>query len=103
MQPVRYCFEIMTHSNDEQKPREAMKKFARVFIARSGSSAIAVAMHMNEHDIWYEDDGPTVLNKPFTAEDLGTAIAEEMRKTERRTRNARDSKLSDWPAYKASR
>ncbi len=102
MEPVRYCFEIMTHSNGEQKPREAMKKFARAFIARSGSTAIAVTMHMNQHDIWHEDDAPTVLNKPFTAEDLGNAIAEAMRKTDRRTRNARDSKLSDWPAYKAS-
>ncbi len=57
---------------------------------------------MNEHNMWYEDGNPTVLNKPFTAEDLGTAIAEEMRKTERRARNACDGKLTDWPAYKSS-
>lgn len=101
MQSVRYCFEIMT-SNGEQKPTEAIRKFARVFIARSGSKAIAVGMHMNENDVWYEDDVPTVLNKPFTDEDLGNAIAEAMRKTDRRARNARDNKLTDWPAFKAS-
>jgi hypothetical protein len=102
MQPARYCFEIMTSSESEQRPREAMKKFARVFIARSGSRAIAVGMHMNEHDMWYEDDAPTVLNKPFTVEDLGNAIAQAMRKTDRRSRNARDNKVTDWPTFKAS-
>jgi len=102
MQPTRYCFEIMTASETEQKPREAMRKFARIFIARSGSRAIAVGMHMNEDDMWHEDDAPTVLNKPFTAEDLGNAIALAMRKTDRRARNARNSKLTDWPAFKAS-
>jgi hypothetical protein len=57
---------------------------------------------MNENDMWYEDDAPTVLNKPFTAEELGNAVAEAMGKTDRRARNARDTKLADWPAYKAS-
>jgi len=102
MQSARYCFEIMNDSSNEQKPREAMKKSARVFIARTRTPAIAVAMHMNENDIWYEDDRPMVLNEPFTSEDLGNAIAEAMRKTERRSGNPRQSKLSDWPAYKAS-
>jgi len=92
----------MSPSDGEQKPSEAMKKFARVFIARSGSRAVAVGMHLNEHDIWYEDDTPTVLNGPFTAEELGNAIAEEMRKTDRRPRSLRESKLTDWPAYRAS-
>jgi hypothetical protein len=100
--PVRYCFEIMTSSESGQRPREAMKRFARLFIARSGSRAIAVGMHMSENDIWYEDDTPAVLNAPFTAEELGNAIAEAMGRTDRRARNARHNKLSDWPAYRAS-
>jgi hypothetical protein len=99
---VKYCFEIMTSSESEHRPREAMKRFARLFIARSGSRAIAVGMHMNENDVWYEDDTPAVLNQPFTAEELGNAIAEAMGRTDRRARNLRDNKLSDWPAFKAS-
>jgi hypothetical protein len=101
MQLARCCFEIIT-SNDERKTREAMKKFARVFIGRVGSPVIVVGMHMDEHDVWYEDDNPTTLNKPFTAEDIGTAVAEAMRKTDRKARNTSDSKLTDWPAFKAS-
>jgi hypothetical protein len=102
MQSARYCFEIMSPSDGEQKPHEAMKKFARVFIARSRARAIVVGMRMNEHDVWYEEDSPTVLEEPFTADDLGNAIAVAMGKTERKTRNLRDGKLTDWPAYKAS-
>jgi hypothetical protein len=103
MQPVRYCFEIMTSANSEQEPREPLRKFARVFIARSGFRAIVVGMHTNEHDIWSEDDSPTVLNKPFTAEELGNAIAEAMGRTDRiNGKNLREGKLTDWPAYKAS-
>jgi len=100
--PDKYCFEIITSLEGEQTLREAIKKFARVFIDRSGSRAIAVGMHMNENDMWYEDDAPAVLNKPFAAEDLGHTIAREMAKTDRRATNARHSKLTDWPAFKAS-
>ena len=57
---------------------------------------------MNENDMWYEDDAPAVLNKPFAAEDLGHTIAREMAKTDRRATKARHSKLTDWPAFKAS-
>jgi hypothetical protein len=102
MQPSRYCFEIMNSWEGKQKPKEAMKKFARVFIARSGSRAIAVGMRINENNVWYEDSTPSVLNKPFTAEELGSAIAEAMGKTDRRAMDARGNKLTDWPAYKAS-
>ncbi len=102
MQPAKYCFEIMSSSESVQQPREAMKRFARLFIARLGSRAIAVGMHMNENDMWYENDSPIVLNAPFTAEDLGRAVAQAMGKTDRRAWNARDAKLTDWPAFKAS-
>ena len=101
--PVTSCFEIMNQSGREQTPHEALKKFARVFIDRSESKAITVSMHLNEDGIWYEDDAPRVLNAPFDAEELGNAIAEAMAKTDRRTKSLRDSKLSEWPAYKASR
>ena len=100
--PAKYCFEIIASLDGAQKPKEAIKKFARVFINRSGARAIAVGMHMNENDLWYEDDAPTVLNKPFAAEDLGQAISQEMAKTDRRALEERDSKLTDWPAFKAS-
>jgi len=100
--PVKYCFEIMTLSERGQRRGEAMKRCARVFIARSGSRAIAVEMHINENDVWYEDGTPAVLNEPFTAEELGNAIAEAMGRTARRARDLRAHKLSDWSAYKAS-
>jgi hypothetical protein len=102
MQAVRFCCEIINQRSDEQTIREAIKKFARVFIDRLESTIIVVAMHINENDIRYEDEGPAMLKKPFTAEDLGTAVAEAMKKAERRNNFLRDRKLSDWPAYRAS-
>src|SRR5688572_18467745 len=79
-----------------------MTNSARVFIARSGIAAVVVTMHVNDDDVWHEDETPAVLRAPLVAEVLGTAVASAMKQTARRTRNLRDVKASDWPAYRAS-
>lgn len=100
MQPEKYCFEIIT-ADDGKNPREAIKKFARVFISKSGTPAIVVGMHVDERDLWYEDDNTVILSHPFTAGDLGNAVAQEMRKTNRRATKL-ENKITEWPAFKAS-
>ena len=79
-----------------------MKNRARVFIARSGVAAVVVTMHVNDDGIWHEDETPIVLQGPLIAEALGTTAASAMKQTARRTKNLRDTKASDWPAYRAS-
>jgi hypothetical protein len=100
VQPEKYCFEIIT-ADDGNNPREAIKKFARVFISKSGSPAIVVGMQVDERDLWYEHENPVILRHPFTAEDLGNAVAQEMRKTNRRATKL-EKKITEWPAFKAS-
>jgi hypothetical protein len=59
-------------------------------------------MHMNEDGIWYEDETPTVLKGPLTAEHLGNSVGTAMRGTVRRAKDVRVTKISAWPAYRAS-
>lgn len=99
---ARHCYEIITSASGRQKVKEATKAYARVFIARTKLKAIAVGMLIDENDMWYESEFATVLDNPFTEEDLGTAIAAEMQKTERRGRGTSGRKLTDWPAFKVS-
>ena len=79
-----------------------MTKFARVFFEKSGVSAIVVTMHRNQDGIWYEDNAPTILPQPVTAEALGRTVMNALDKTGNWNANLRSAKLADWPSFKAS-
>jgi hypothetical protein len=79
-----------------------MKQSARIHIAKSGSLAVVVTMHVNEDGIWYESESPAVLRGPLTAEQLGGAVVRAMSATAQRSKDLRTVKMSDWPSYRAS-
>ncbi len=80
-----------------------LKQFARVFIAKSDERTIVATIHQNELGVWYEDESPTVLEPASSAEQVGRAVREAMRKTSVRPKDLRSHKLTDWPCFKASR
>ena len=79
-----------------------MKQSARIHIARSGDVAVVVTMHVNQDGVWYEDEVPTRIAGPLTAEALGGAAVRAMRATRQKAKDLRSLRASDWPVYRAS-
>lgn len=96
-----------THPPDVGRARgyamqERVKQSARVFIARSGERAVVVTMHVNEYGILFEDDSARILEAPLSPDAIGTAVRAAMMGTARRSRDLRQARMSDWPAFRAS-
>ena len=67
-----------------------------------GSSVVIVASrHATPDGIVYEQDSPVVL-KSGSAADIGAAVKQAFGAFSIRTKNLRDLKASDWPAFQAS-
>jgi hypothetical protein len=76
---------------------------ASVYIERSGRKVVIATVLQNEDGISYEDEHPVVLEAPFAPEVLGATARRAMRETRVSKRSLRDAKLSEWPAFKASK
>jgi len=79
---------------------------AVVYIDREGQRAIVSTVHHNgsPNGILLEDENPVVLLAPLATPALGSAVCTAMRSSEiRKERSCRDDKLTDWPAFRASR
>ena len=64
-------------------------------------SVIVAARHATPEGILYEQDSPMVL-APASPQSVGAAIKKAFHVFSMRPKNLRDSKPSDWPAFKAS-
>jgi hypothetical protein len=66
-------------------------------------SLIAAAIYDNHESACYEQEDAVVVEQWRSCEVLGTAAREVLARFCRKDRNLYGSKLTDWPAFKASR
>lgn len=78
---------------------------ANVFISKDESKAIIVSLHFNgKSGFLVEDSEPVVLTSPIDPNALGVTLLSALRKTSiNKPGNFRNRKLTDWPAFKASK
>ena len=79
-----------------------MTKAARIFLSDDSKPAIVVAMHHNAAGIYYEQDDAIVVPGWRESVELGSALRSAMGRFSFRDQNQRDSKRSEWPAYRAA-
>jgi len=88
-----------------RKWNKGIKHHAHVYISRTDETAIVVTLHFNgEGGLLFEDSSPVVLSPPFDAPVLGRKVSAALSRTQVRpaVSFAKD-KLTDWPAFKASK
>jgi hypothetical protein len=78
---------------------------ANVHISRVDEVAIIVTLHFNGNGgFLYQDRNPVVLSPPFLPSQLGEATLTALRRTSITPLSINQSlKLTDWPAFKASK
>jgi hypothetical protein len=79
-----------------------MLKQARIFLADDQKPAIVAAMHYNAAGINYEQDEAVAITGWRESLQLVAALRSALERFSFRDRNLRDSKRSEWPAYRAS-
>jgi hypothetical protein len=79
-----------------------MLKLARIFLSDDSKPAIVAAMHHNADGIYYEQDDAIVVPNWRKSLQLGAALRSAMERFSFRDRNLRDSKRSEWPAFRAA-
>ncbi len=82
------------------------KKFAKrasVYISDKHKQIIIVPRHINKAGVIYEQEICRTKESMISNLDLGTEIMECMNLFTLNDTNLRDSKLTDWPAYKHSK
>jgi hypothetical protein len=82
-----------------------MIRGARLYFAESTKPAIIAALHRTPNGVWYEQDSPELLPNWRDAEQLATAMCRaierfSIKNVDFRTHN---NKLTDWPAFRASK
>jgi hypothetical protein len=87
------------------KEQAKTKHHAKVFISRTEEMAVIATLHYSgKGGVLYEDSEPVVLSSPLEPKILGQAVLAALRRTT--TKQLKDRtwrKLTDWPAYKASK
>jgi hypothetical protein len=79
-----------------------MLKEARIYLADDTKPAIVAAIHHNAAGIYYEQDEAVVVADWREVLPLVAALRSALERFSFRDRNLRDSKLSEWPAYRVS-
>jgi hypothetical protein len=87
------------------KRKSYIRHHAHVFISRSEETAVIATLHFNgKGGILFEENQPVVLLSPLTPIILGQAILDALRRTTIGQLNSSAmQKLTDWPAFKASK
>jgi hypothetical protein len=80
-----------------------MLKEAHIYLAEDTKPAIVAAMHHNRDGIRYEQDEAVVVPDWRASGTLVPALRSALQRFSFLDRNLRDSKLSEWGAYRASR
>jgi len=85
--------------------RRKSKKHAALFIDRAGTCAIVVPMHYNGRGgVLFEDADALTLHPLPEPEPLGAAVFAATERSQVRPETSHGGwKLTDWPAFKASR
>jgi hypothetical protein len=78
------------------------RRAVQVFIRRDGDQVIVVPMHYNENGVRYEDETTVRIEGPFDPSEIGTAVFLALGTSGVRPKNLRETKLTDWPAFRAS-
>lgn len=68
----------------------------------SAGSVIVAAVHQNLAGIYHEQAGPVVLQGAPSAAQLGEAFQAAFQKFSMRDTGLRETRRSEWPAYRAS-
>lgn len=68
----------------------------------SAETVIVAALHQNLDGIYFEQPTPTVLPAQATSKELGLAFRRAFEGFSVRSRDLRDAKAADWPAFRAS-
>ena len=68
----------------------------------SPESVIVAAMHQNLAGIYYEQSAPVVIQGIYTAAQLGRAFRDAFDSFSIKDADLRESKNSEWPAFKVS-
>src|SRR5580658_5727022 len=79
-----------------------MLKQAHIYLVDDAKPAIVAAMHHNAAGIFYEQDEVVVVVDWRQSSPLVAALRSALERFSFRDRNLRDSKRSEWPAYRAS-
>jgi hypothetical protein len=80
-----------------------MLKETHIYLADDTKPAIVAAMHHNRDGIRYEQDEAVVVSGWRESSALVAALHSALQRFSFHDRNLRDSKLTEWPAYRASR
>jgi hypothetical protein len=81
-----------------------MIRAARLFLSDATRPAIIAAMHQQEpKGVWYEQDSAEVLVDSRNEQELAAAVRRAIERFSYKKRNFRSHKLTDWPAFRASK
>jgi len=88
-----------------RKWNKGINHHAHVYISRKDETAIVVTLHFNgEGGILFEDSSPVLLLPPFDALDLGRKLSAALSRTQVHSPvSFAKRKLTDWPAFRASK
>ncbi|HMP83172.1 MAG TPA: hypothetical protein PKA41_10775 [Verrucomicrobiota bacterium] len=80
-----------------------MLKQAHIYLANEAKPAIVAAMNHNLAGICYEQDEAVVIESWRKSDALVPAVRSALESFSFHDKNLRDTKLTDWAAYKASK
>ena len=81
-----------------------MIRAARLFLSDTARPAIIAAMHQIEpKGVWYEQDSPEVLVDWRNEQELAAGVRRAIQRFSYKKREFRSRKLTDWPAFRASK
>jgi len=75
---------------------------AHIYIRRDAGRAILVTVHTNQDGIGFEHDTPTTIESPIAPDRLGDVARSAASATDKRDKQLRNMKPTDWPAYRSS-
>jgi hypothetical protein len=79
-----------------------MLRGASIYVCSEDRPAIVSALHHNNAGILYEQEDPIIVAQWCDPIALATALRAALARFSLQDRNLRDSKLTDWPSYRAS-
>jgi len=83
--------------------KKKLAKHCSVYISDKQEEIIIASRHVNKAGIIYEQENCKTLLKSVSFSELGTQIIDSMNLFSLKDKNLRESKLTDWPAFKHSK
>ncbi|WP_028980410.1 hypothetical protein [Sporocytophaga myxococcoides] len=85
------------------KRKKKLVKRISVYISDKYQQIIIAPRHINKAGIIYEQESCEVIDKGISDSALGEAVINSLNKFSFKEQNLRESKLTDWPAFKHSK